>query len=52
MARKIMMYTLIVCFLTGCFFTVKEMTLDPDKGITHTKEDQYGISEQAQRTGR
>lgn len=47
---KIMSTVLLVSILlSGCFFTVKEMTVDPDRGLTHTKEDKNGISQQAKR---
>lgn len=29
----------MVTMMTGCFFTVKEMTVDPDKGFNHTTQE-------------
>lgn len=29
----------LACSLVGCFFTVKEMTVDPDKGYNHTQKE-------------
>lgn len=31
---------LLAFFLSGCFFTAKEITLDPDKGFNHSTIDQ------------
>lgn len=45
---KYFFLTLVLLSLVGCFFTVKEMTIDPDKGSIHTEEIQDGI-QKAQR---
>lgn len=32
---------LSILALSGCFFTVKEMTVDPDKGYNHSQTEVY-----------
>lgn len=38
MARKIIVCVLSILILSGCFFSAKDIVIDPDKGTLHTHE--------------
>lgn len=44
--KNIIMSLILALIVSGCLFHVKEMVIDPDKGVTHAEEDNDGLQKQ------